>query len=320
MSSTDSPDQGEPTGRSQSETPRSADAGYLASQGGCAECGSLAADGQGRCAQCGTPLGGGIGHGLMDAVSGSVYAIGLIEPRFPSIGVEKEFAQLVGRASPKKLDDRELLRVILAERANRYLARRLCWVFVANEIDAFVLEFRDSHDFDELVELFTSSDGSQHVVAIGAAGPPGRWACEPRLPRCVADQLMAFDLGEFVSAVPAPDDIDDEVFRGAVRTVFERIARRAENRGLSDEHRALNFAALRYPAIYEAAARAASRSMSLQGIGGRTQGSGDGRRIVRLRLSFGNRADGLVEQYGCQIDTTEVFPFLVSPLQQVFDG
>jgi len=256
----------------------------------------------------------------MKAPSGAAYAIGRIEPRFPSIGVEKEFAQLVGQANPKSLDDRNLLREIIAERANRYLARRLCWVFVANESDAFVIETRDSNDVDELVELSTTSDENHYVVAIGAAAPPGPWACEPGLPRCFADQLIAFDIEEFVASVPCPEDIDEEVFRGAVRTVFDRIARRADNRGLADEHRALNFAALRYPAIYEVASRAASRSMSLQGIRGGTINRGDGRRMVRLRLAFGNRTNGLVEQYSCQIDTTEVFPFLMSPLQQIFDG
>src|SRR4051812_18283618 len=57
-----------------------------------------------------------------------VYALGRIEPRFPSLGLEKEFAQATGRAEAGGLTDREAVRSLLADRANRYLARRLTWV------------------------------------------------------------------------------------------------------------------------------------------------------------------------------------------------
>ena len=38
-----------------------------------------------------------------------IYAIGRIEARFPSISVEKEFAQATGRADTKGLTDRQAL-------------------------------------------------------------------------------------------------------------------------------------------------------------------------------------------------------------------
>src|SRR5260370_36410492 len=48
-----------------------------------------------------------------------VYAIGRIEPRFPSLALEKEFAQTVGRAGTAGLTDRQVGQSALAERANR---------------------------------------------------------------------------------------------------------------------------------------------------------------------------------------------------------
>jgi hypothetical protein len=57
-----------------------------------------------------------------------VYAIGTIEARFPSISVEKEVAQAIGRASTAGLTDRQALQNVLSQRQNRYLARQLCWV------------------------------------------------------------------------------------------------------------------------------------------------------------------------------------------------
>src|SRR5438874_1141275 len=54
-----------------------------------------------------------------------VYALGLIEPRFPRLSVEKEFAQATGRAETVNLTDRQALRQVLEQ--NRYLVKQLCW-------------------------------------------------------------------------------------------------------------------------------------------------------------------------------------------------
>src|SRR5262245_28529364 len=56
-----------------------------------------------------------------------VYAIGRVEPRFPRLEVEKEFAQATGRADTAGLTDRQALHAVLSERQNRYLVRQLCW-------------------------------------------------------------------------------------------------------------------------------------------------------------------------------------------------
>src|SRR5262245_40188040 len=58
-----------------------------------------------------------------------VYALGRIDPRLPSLGVEKEFAQATGRAETTNLSDRQSLRTVLSQPQNRYLARQLCYVF-----------------------------------------------------------------------------------------------------------------------------------------------------------------------------------------------
>src|SRR5947209_6948391 len=57
-----------------------------------------------------------------------VYALGSVVPRFPSLAVEKEFAQATGRAETTGLTDRQALQSVLSQRSNRYLARLLCWV------------------------------------------------------------------------------------------------------------------------------------------------------------------------------------------------
>src|SRR5437762_2380239 len=72
-----------------------------------------------------------------------VFAIGQVDPRFPSLAVEKEFAQAVGRAGTAGQTDRQALRKALADRGNRYLARQLCWVLTIEGLETYILVPRD---------------------------------------------------------------------------------------------------------------------------------------------------------------------------------
>src|SRR6266487_2852391 len=81
-----------------------------------------------------------------------VYALGRIEPRFPSPAVEKEFAQVTGRTHTKGKTDREAMQSVLSARENRYLARQLCWVLTLQGLETYLLTPRDWADFDLLVE------------------------------------------------------------------------------------------------------------------------------------------------------------------------
>src|SRR6266446_5539608 len=67
--------------------------------------------------------------------SAYVYALGRIEPRFPRLSVEKEYAQATGRAETAGLTDRETLQTVLSQ--NRYLARQLCYVLTIEGIDTY---------------------------------------------------------------------------------------------------------------------------------------------------------------------------------------
>jgi hypothetical protein len=72
-----------------------------------------------------------------------IYALGRIEPRFPSLGVEKEFAQVSGRAETARLSDRQAFHQVLTQLENRYLVRQLCWVMTIAGLDTYLLVPRD---------------------------------------------------------------------------------------------------------------------------------------------------------------------------------
>src|SRR3712207_947964 len=102
-----------------------------------------------------------------------VYAIGRIEPRFPSLAVEKEFAQATGRAEETSgLTDREALQSVLSERSNRYLVRQLCFVLTIEGLETYILQPRDPADFELLVEAVRPAPRPTDVdVVIGLRGP-----------------------------------------------------------------------------------------------------------------------------------------------------
>ena len=61
------------------------------------------------------------GLGFTTSPPSYVYAIGRIEPRFPQLSIEKEFAQATGRAETGRLTDRQAAHHVLTRPENRYL-------------------------------------------------------------------------------------------------------------------------------------------------------------------------------------------------------
>ena len=69
-----------------------------------------------------------------------VYALGRIEARFPTLAIEKEFAQASGRTDAGYRTDQQLFHDVLTRREHRYLARQLCWVFTMQGLETYLLE------------------------------------------------------------------------------------------------------------------------------------------------------------------------------------
>jgi hypothetical protein len=176
-----------------------------------------------------------------------VYALGQIEPRFPSVAVEKEFAQVTGWANAAGLTDREALQRVLSDRANRYLVRQLCWVFEIEGLETYLVTLRDPVDVELVVEAVRPRPNPTDIdVIIGVRGPlaPPEACNGLVIPVVVFDQLYSFDRDALLSAIPRPDDVpqgEDERFRATAAELFGSILQMADNAGATDEHRALNY-------------------------------------------------------------------------------
>jgi len=250
-----------------------------------------------------------------------VYAVGRIEPRFPSLSVEKEFAQAAGRADTSGLTDREVIHAVLGAREHRYLVRHMCWVMTIEGMETYILVPRDPADFDLLVDTLRSTPGPADLdCVIGAYGPiaPPEM-CGLIVPIVAFDQIYSFDRDSLVEAIPRPDKMTAKDFAPAAAELFDRIMQIADNAGATDEHRALNYLAVRYHAIYASAAVAFARNASLTSV-----------EVVRSRLSmtrnvldvifcYRDRMTDVTDQLFVRVDVTEEFPFLVTKLSPYYD-
>ena len=99
-----------------------------------------------------------------------VYSLGKIEPRFPRLSVEKEFAQATGRAETVNLTDRQALRQVLQQ--NRYLVKQLCWVMTVSGLETYIVAPRDPADANLLVETLRPNPRPGDVdLVVGMRGP-----------------------------------------------------------------------------------------------------------------------------------------------------
>jgi hypothetical protein len=248
--------------------------------------------------------------------------VGKVVPRFPDLATEKEFAQAAGRADTSGQTDYQALHTVLAERANRYLARRMCWVFTIEGLDTYILMPSDPADFELLIEAVRPQPRPGDVdVVIGTLGPiaPPQVCNGMMIPLVAFDQLYSFDREELIREIPRPDDTAEEEFRATAAELFDRIMQLSDNAGATDEHRAFNYLAVRYPAIYARTAEAHRDESALTAVDARRSRLTAARTVVDVIFSYTNRRTDVTDKYFVRVDVTEEFPFLVTKLSPYYE-
>jgi hypothetical protein len=251
-----------------------------------------------------------------------VYAIGQIEARFPRLSVEKEFAQAAGRAETAAQTDQQVFYSVLSKPEGRYLARQLCWVLMIQGLETYIVLPRDPRDFDQLVEAIRPQPSPMDIdVVIGTRGPlaPPELCNGLMVPIALFDQVYSFDRDALIKAIPRPEKTTEKQFKAAAGEVFDRILQITDNAGATDEHRALNYLAMRYPGIYAKAAEEFARDFSLRGVEVRPSPLSGTRNIVDVVFSYTNRNTDFTEKFFVRVDVTEEFPFLVTKMSPYYD-
>jgi hypothetical protein len=271
------------------------------------------------CANCGAVA---ETNGNGEVTPSYIFAIGRVEMRFPTVAVEKEFAQASGRTDTKGLTDRRAIHAVLSERANRYLLRHLCWVFTIEGLETYILVPRDPADYEQLLEAVRPQPSPLDIdVVVGVRGPiaPPEMCNGLMIPIVAFDQIYSFDRDALIKALPAPKGPKTKDYGNAAAEVFDRIMLMADNAGSTDEHRALNYMAVRYPAVYYTVAEAFERDSWLTAVDVQSSPLSGTRNIVDVIFSFTNRKTDVVEKFFTRCDVTEEFPFLVTKMSPYFD-
>jgi hypothetical protein len=246
-----------------------------------------------------------------------VFAIGKVDLRFPNLGLEREYQRAehqLGKAGGRR---GERLAAVL--RGQRHIATRVCPLLMVGGVPAYVLAPAAAYVREALLEAVAVSDRpTQWVVAVGRLGP----LCGPTdcggvvAPVVACDELYSFSADEWAKdladvlkpAIEAKRATREAVARAALE-VFDSVVASAQNTGAMDQHRALNYALVRYPGLFLAAAERAGRQV-LDRVETRMASGASGRRQVAVVLTFVDSATGVPERLFCRIDVTDEWPFV----------
>jgi hypothetical protein len=184
---------------------------------------------------------------------------------------------------------------------------------------------RDPADFELFVQAVRPEPAASDVdVVVGTRGPlaPPNLCNGLVLPIVGVDQLYSFDRDSLINAIPRPERVtqkDDAQFRSTAGEVFDRIMQLVDNAGATDEHRALNYLAVRYPAIYARTTEAYAENSSLTLVEVRPSQLSGARNIVDVVFAYTHRQTDVTEKFFVRLDVTEEFPFLVTKLSPYYD-
>lgn len=254
-----------------------------------------------------------------------VYAIGRIHPVFPSRGLEREYQQIVAGTEIKEAaTEAEVMHSVLSRAQYQYLTRKLWWTFSVEGIDTYVLAIRHQADLHVLIESLRAARRPRDVdVLIGTRdGIASRHVGHAgHLPLVMVDHAYSFDTASLLHRLESsrPGSSSDKRHSLSAEELFDRVVQLADNAGNSDEHRALNYLAVRYDGIYHKTADAYVRNMTLAGVEVRPSRLSGTRNIVDVILKFADRMTLGEERWFVRVDVTDQFPFVVTPLTQYFE-
>jgi hypothetical protein len=159
-------------------------------------------------------------------------------------------------------------------------------------LQTYILQPRDPADYKVLVDAFRPHSRDNIDVIIGVRGPiaPPEMCNGLGLPIVVFDQLYSFDQATLITSIPKPPKAKAKEFEGGANELFKRIQQMSDNHGATDEHRAVNYLAVRSSEIYKCAHDAVVDGYwltSLDVVTSRLSGS-RGRKILDVILTYTN--------------------------------
>ena len=249
-----------------------------------------------------------------------VYVLGQIEARFPNRSIEKGYVQILERSKSANFEHQQAFYSVLSQPENRYLARKLSWILTKEGVPIYILLPTGPEDLDILLDAIRpSACPLDRQVVVGRKGPVAPpEMCGQEVPMVLVDHLYSLEYNNFLKSIH-PELVADEKFKAAALELFRRMMQIADNTGSTEKHRALNYLAVRYLAIYSTAAEKLENSFSLTSAEAIPSRLSDSRKIISVVFSFTNRETGIMEKYFVRVDVTEEFPFIVTKMAPYYD-
>jgi hypothetical protein len=255
-----------------------------------------------------------------------VYAIGKVVHRFPTKSLQMELAQATGRTPEQETKgriDEEVMHKVLTDPANRYIARQICYVLNIEGLETYLLFPTDPLDIDKLSAALKPApagmmDSDVIIGRRGSIASPD--ACNGLMvPIVMVDQIYSFDRDTLMKAIPKRKGENEDQIKKTSNALLDHILQIADNAGSTDEHRAINYLAVRYDEIYHRTQLMQDENYSFTGIDVRPSRLSGTRKIVDVIFSYQNRSNLATQQWFVRVDVTEEFPFLVSPMKEYFE-
>jgi hypothetical protein len=189
-------------------------------------------------------------------------------------------------------------------------------------LETYILRPRDPSDFSLLLEAIRPNPSPLDLdVVIGIKGPvaPPEMCNGLMVPIVVFDQIYSFDRDALIKSIPKPEKTSAKDFAPAAEELFDRIQQMTDNAGAMDEHRALNYLAVRYQSIYSKAAEYFAQNSSLTAVNTQVSALSGTRKILEVVFSYTNRNTDVVDKQFVRVDVSDEFPFLVTKLSPYYD-
>jgi hypothetical protein len=189
-------------------------------------------------------------------------------------------------------------------------------------LETYILVPSDPLDIDSLAEAIRPNPGVEDInVIIGRRGPiaPREMCNGLMLPIVIVDQIYSFDRDTLMKSIRKQKGTKEDQFRKTSDAIFNYIIQIADNAGEIDEHRALNYLAVRYDEIYHRTQLLQDENYSFTGIEVRQSRLSGVEKIVDVVFSYENRTNRAVQKWFCRVGVSGEFPYLVSPMQEYFE-
>jgi hypothetical protein len=246
---------------------------------------------------------------IQTAPNSWVYVIGDVDPRYPSLAVEKEAIGAMARTpAAKGLSNEAALQKVLEAPENAYLVREMCFVLLVQEMERYILVPHYPQDYSMLVE----ASRSELSAVIGTVGPIANPdVCNGlTLPYLIFDMIYNFDAKGLIKDLPVPQNADGAKFRAAATDIFNQIAPLIPN-GTGTE-RALAYLLMKDPGLYHNISEAFNQDAQLTSVEVKAAPVSSTQNLVDVVVRTQDRKTGVQKSVFARLALAAKLPYVVS--------